>query len=253
MSAVEDRRNQIVQLVNAEGSVSFQRIKQALPQVSDMTLRTDLKALDAERRIVRIHGGARSVEFVIGTDGALDSRVLRNVDAKAVITRKARELVRPNSTLFLDSGSTTTALARELPDERALVFTSSITCAVELARLEHIEAIVLGGNLNRYSMSLNGGRTLEAIRGLNFDQLFLGVTSYRPDSGLTCGSDAEASLKRALIEQADEVIALMDASKLGRRSTFTFGDLSDLDAVVSDGALPADFVQACQAHDVQVI
>lgn len=253
MPAVEDRRNQIVQLVNAEGSVSFQRIKQALPHVSDMTLRTDLKALDAERRIVRIHGGARSVEFVIGTGGSFDGRSMRNVDAKAAIARKARGLVRPNSTVFLDSGSTTTALARELPDEHALVFTSSITCAVELARLEHVETIVLGGNLNRYSMSLNGGRTIESIRGLNFDQLFLGVTSYRSDSGLTCGSDAEASLKHALIEQADEVIVLMDASKVGRRSTFTFGDLSDVDAVVSDSTLPADFIQACQAHDVRVL
>lgn len=252
-SNMDERREQMVRLVNAEGSVTFARIKAAFPDVSEMTLRTDLKALDADRRIVRIHGGARSVGFVIGTDDLLDARTLRNVDGKVDIARKAAGLVRPDSTIYLDSGSTTTALARELPDERMLVFTNSLTCAAELARLERARCIVIGGNLNRFSMDLCGGKSVEDIRALNFDVLFLGVTSYHADSGFTCGSDDEAALKRAAIERAERVVVLMDASKVGRRSTFRICGLGDVDCLVSDGALPEDVLKACSDHNVDVL
>ena len=66
-SPMEQRRNQIVELVNRKGSISFAQLKEAFPSVSEMTLRTDLKALDEARRVVRVHGGAKSVEQVVGT------------------------------------------------------------------------------------------------------------------------------------------------------------------------------------------
>ena len=68
---MEQRRNAIVELVNREGSLSFVQLKEAFPSVSEMTLRTDLKALDQARRVVRVHGGVKSVEVVVGTDGRI--------------------------------------------------------------------------------------------------------------------------------------------------------------------------------------
>ena len=70
MDSMEMRRDAIVQLVNEKGSVRFSQIKEAFPNVSEMTLRTDLKALDEEKKILRVHGGARSVQVIIGTDGS---------------------------------------------------------------------------------------------------------------------------------------------------------------------------------------
>ena len=148
---MEERRDAIVELVNARGTVSFRQLKEAFPNVSEMTLRTDLKALDAEGRIVRIHGGARSVEQIIGTDGLLSTRTAKNTDAKNLIARKALSLIRPNTTVFLDSGSTTTSFAAALPDENLLIFTSGLTCAAELARLERPSTYLVGGKLNRYT------------------------------------------------------------------------------------------------------
>ena len=71
---MEQRRNQIVELVNRKGSISFAQLKEAFPSVSEMTLRTDLKALDEARRVVRVHGGVKSVEQVVGTDDLLSRR-----------------------------------------------------------------------------------------------------------------------------------------------------------------------------------
>ncbi len=250
---MEERRNAIVELVDAMGTVSFRQLKEQFPNVSEMTLRTDLKALDAEGRIVRIHGGARSVEQIIGTDGLLSTRTGKNIEAKSLVARKALELIKPNTSVFLDSGSTTTALAAEFPDENALIFTSGLTCAAELARLERPQVYVIGGKLNRYSMSITGSQSVDAIKELAFDQYFMGVTGYSPKTGFSCGSSKEASLKRACIEQADEVIALMDSSKVGNRSTFSVCGLDKVDIIVSDGNLPADFLQACATNGVEVL
>ncbi len=252
-SEMAERRDKIAQLVSDEGDISFSRIKQAFPNVSEMTLRTDLKALDAERRIVRVHGGARSVSQIVGTDDLFDSRQAKNVEAKSVIARKAAEMVPPNSTVFLDSGSTTTALARELGGFDCLVFTNSITCAAELSRFEKPTTILVGGRLNRYSLCMSGARALEDVRQLSFDIFFLGVTGYQEGAGITCGSDDDAALKRTCIERAGKTVALMDASKVDRRSTFKVCDLDDLDAVVADDALPASFLKVCEDVEVHVL
>ena len=251
--SMQERRDGIAQFVTAEGSVTFGQLKKAFSGVSEMTLRTDLKALDEARRIVRTHGGARSVEYVVGTDDLLLNRNTRNVEAKAIIARKARELIRPDSTIFFDSGSTTTALAREMEDVRALAFTNSLTCAAELARLERVRTIMVGGGLNRYSMSLNGSKTIEQVSELSFDLLFLGVTSFQSTTGFACGSDDEAALKRALIAHAEKTVVLMDSSKLGQKSTFKICDLADVDCVVSDGNLTEHFKKYCEEAEVEVL
>src|SRR5699024_5864854 len=100
---MQERRQKIVEFVNRLGTVSFAQLKAAFPEVSEMTLRTDLKALDEERRLVRVHGGAKSVEVVVGTDDFLLRRSLRAAPEKAQIARKALGLLRPDMTIYLDS------------------------------------------------------------------------------------------------------------------------------------------------------
>ena len=250
---VDRRRDEIVDFVVREGVITFAQLKEKFPTASEMTLRTDLRALDEERRIVRIYGGARSVEEVVGTDGLLSDRTVRNVSAKQQIADKAATLVRPNTSIYLDSGSTTTVLASKLPDVPMLIFTNSLTVASELSRLERPQVVMVGGTLNRYSMSLAGGRAVDEVRRLSFDQVFLGVTSFDAVAGFSCGSEEEARLKRAAAEQARQVLMLMDSSKESRRSTFSFCDLSQADVVVSDGRLSDGAVAALSSVGALII
>ena len=146
MDTMEQRRNTIVDLVNQSGNVSFAQLKKKFPQISEMTLRTDLKVLDEAKRIVRVHGGAKSVDVVVGTDDMLSCRQVRNIEAKQMITQKALAFIRKDTTLFLDSGSTTTMLASCIPDQSNLIYTNSLTCAAELGRLAQPSIHLLGGN-----------------------------------------------------------------------------------------------------------
>lgn len=250
---MQERREKIVELVNRLGTVSFAQLKAAFPDVSEMTLRTDLKALDEERRLVRVHGGAKSVEVVVGTDDFLLRRALRCAPEKAQIAQKTLALLRPDMTIYLDSGSTTTALARLIPDERFQIFTSSLSCANELLRLTRARVFLPGGFVNRYSQSLCGIEAVRIVGSINFDLALIGTTSFSDKTGFSCGMEEEAQLKRAVIAQAEQSYVLMDAGKVGLTSTFSFATLDEVDGIVSDDGLPTALADACRARGKQVL
>ncbi|MCC8128170.1 MAG: DeoR/GlpR family DNA-binding transcription regulator [Clostridiales bacterium] len=253
MDSMEMRRNAIVQMINDRGTVSFSQIKEAFPQVSEMTLRTDLKALDEARKILRVHGGAKSVQVIIGTDDFLNRRSVRSIPEKQVIAQKALSLLHPDTTIFLDSGSTTTMFAREIPDQSYLIYTTGLSCATELANLSQPTVMLSGGRMNRYSQSVFGYSAIRELERVNFNQAFLGVTGFHFTSGFTCGINDEAILKQTAIRQSEQVVMLMDSSKIDVRCSFSFGTLADVDIVVSDGKLPEDFLEECRKYGVEVL
>jgi len=253
MDSMEQRREQIVDFVNQSGNISFAQLKEKFPHISDMTLRTDLKALDEAKRIVRVYGGAKSVDVVIGTDGMLSRRLVRNVEAKQLVTQKALKLIRKDTTIYLDSGSTTTMLASNIPDQPNLIYTNSLTCAVELSKLSKPSVHILGGTLNHYSMSICGIHSIQDVSGIHFDQVFMGVTSYYGPAGFLCGVDDETVLKQTVMQQAEQKIILMDSSKIGVKNTYTICKLCDIDLVVSDGNLPEEFLEDCEKYGVQIL
>ena len=253
MDAMETRRNDIVELINENGTVTFAQLKEAFPNVSEMTLRTELKVLDEARRILRIHGGARSVQVVIGTDDFLNRKSVRNIPEKQKIAEKALKLLRPDTTVFLDSGSTVTMFARQFPDQSNLIYTTGLSCATELANLSNPTVMLPGGRLNRYSQGVFGFSAIRDLEQVNFHQSFLGVTGYQSLAGFTCGIYEEAVLKQTAIRQAEQVIALMDTSKIGVKSTYHVCGLEQIDVIVSDGRLPESFLAECEKYQVEVL
>lgn len=202
-----------------------------------MTLRTDLKALDEEKRIVRIHGGARSREAVAGTDGFLATRSLRNEAQKAEIVAKALELIGSSRSIYLDSGSTTTLLAHSMPDQARVIYTSGLSCAAELANLSQPEVHLLGGRLNRYSLSVCGSRSVLELEKCHFDLCILGVTSFSPEFGFCCEAEEDCILKQTAIARSDRVLVLMDSSKYGLRNTCCICTTSNIHGLVCDSGL----------------
>ena len=203
MDSMETRRNAIVDLINENGTVSFSQLKDAFPNVSEMTLRTDLKLLDEARRILRIHGGAKSVQVLIGTDDFLGRKSVRNIPQKQKIAEKALTLLRPDTTVYLDSGSTTTLFARQFPDQSNLIYTTGLSCATELSNLSKPAVMLPGGKLNRYSQSVFGFSAIKELESVNFHQAFLGITGYHTDAGFSCGIRDEAILSGAAVGPGD--------------------------------------------------
>ena len=211
---MEERRRRIVELVNTMGNVSFAQLKERFSDVSEMTLRTDLKYLDETHQILRVYGGAKSVYSVIGSDDLLSRRRMRNLPQKQAIAKKAVVFLAENRSVFLDSGSTVTELVR--------------------------------------CMCVGGPQTLKELSQLQFDLAILSTTSFNENAGFACGDADAAELKRAVLQCTDRVIMLMDSQKIGLSSTFSFAALDQIDVVVTDEQVPKEFRKACADKQIEL-
>lgn len=234
---MQQRRQKIAELINREGQITFARLKEVFPGTSEMTLRTDLKFLDESGAIIRIHGGAKSIETVAGTDGFLSLRTVCNQEKKQQIARKAVGLLHDRSCVFLDSGSTTTLLARYIPDESRQICTSGLTCATEMAHLRQPTINMIGGCLNRYSLSVSGSRSVTELQSYNFDICFLGITSFHPSLGFCCEAQEDCVLKQTAMARSDYTVALVDTTKFGLRNACCICPPDGVDAIVTDDAI----------------
>ena len=212
-----------------------------------------MKALDEMNKIVRVHGGAKSVGVVLGTDDFIGRRAVRNVEEKKSIAKKVIPLIKPNTTIYLDSGSTAASLAKIWPDQPNFIFTGSLECAMELSKLQQPSVFILGGELNKYSMSICGVRGIDSVKSVNFDLAIVGVTSYSTDVGFSCGVLMESYLKQAVLQQSEEKILLMDSSKTDKKSTFHICHLEEGSIVVTDQNISEEFQRDCERAGVQLL
>ena len=247
------RQEQIQQAVNARGFIRFSELADLFPQVSEMTLRTDLKTLDQEGRIVRIHGGARSLDTVRGADLPLRQRLGRHIEGKREIARKAAPLVSAGSAVFLDSGSTMTELARAFPNVECTVFCGGLSCIQELSRLKKPEISILGGRLNKSSQSVRDLRNLLEIQSLYFDVAFISINGFSPELGFFCQSSERQLMEQAVLGRSRRKVVLMDSSKVDVLSTYLICPPDGVDTLVSDSLLPAHIKKQLTGMGVEVL
>lgn len=250
---MENRRQEIVELVNREGEIGFSELKRYFPEVSDVTLRKDLKYLDSTLQIVRVHGGAKSLPAAIGTVDNFYTRSTKHIEEKKEIAAKAAKLLRPHNSLFIAAGSTCAELAKVLPDMPLQVFTDGLATAMELSKLSKIEATILGGEINTDSVRSSGPRVFEELNRLHFDFAFLGTDGYRGDYGFVCCSAHAAALFQSLIDHSDKVVVLMDSSKVNAARAARNISPGRVDVVVSDSGLDDATVRSLAQAGVTVL
>ncbi|WP_329047328.1 DeoR/GlpR family DNA-binding transcription regulator [Amycolatopsis sp. NBC_01488] len=228
---VGERRDLLLARLAAEGKVLAKDVAAELG-VSEDSIRRDLRDLAAAGLCQRVYGGALPVSPAVA-DYA--SRTAIAVDGKDRVAQVAASLVRPGSTVILDGGTTTLAVAKALPgDLEATVVTHSPTVAVALLDHANVEVFLLGGRLFRHSAVTCGAAAAEAAQAISADVFLLGVTGVHPDAGLTTGDAEEAAMKRTLARRAADTYVLASAEKLGAASRFTVLPLADVAGVITD-------------------
>lgn len=250
---LNERREQIVEVINQRGIVYFGTLAGLFPGVSDMTLRKDLKCLDEEGKIVRIHGGARSLDTIRSSDVPLRQRLTQNIENKQEIARKARAYLKPGDSIFLDSGSTMTELARQYPDVPCTVFCGGLSCVNELSRLENPDIYLLGGMLNKSSLSVRDPRVAKEVESLFFDVSFISVNGFSTEFGYSCRSPERQLMEQAVLRQSRQKVVLMDSSKVDKQCTYLICKASEVDVLITDSALPERVRQTMEEQGVTVV
>jgi DeoR/GlpR family transcriptional regulator of sugar metabolism len=243
------RKDLILSTLRAEGRVVAKDLAAEL-ELSEDTIRRDLRELAAEGLLHRVHGGALPASPAVA-DFAVRTTI--GTGAKAEVAAAAAALVRPGQTVAIDGGTTARELARRLPpDLRATVVTHSPTIAVELASHPTVEVIIVGGRLFKHSVVASGALAHEAIGRISADVFFLGVTGVHPVAGLTTGDAEEAAIKRAWVERSAETYVLGSGEKIGAASAFEVVPLAAVTAVLTDRGEPERGIADLRAAGVDV-
>ena len=247
----EERRREILAVLHRDGRVLVKDLARHF-RISQRTIRKDLEFLDGQGVIQRTHGGALPVQGGALLDPTLREKEKLHRKQKMQIAQAAASLVEEGQSVLLDSGTTTTAIARALKDMAQLtVITNALNIAAELAGT-HIEVILTGGMLRKNSFSLVGPLAERNLRQLSADVLFLGVDGFDTKAGLFTPNLLESEVNRAMVEVSRRTIAVCDSSKFGRRSLCNIMPVTAVQEVITDKQIPKEDLHALKEAGVKV-
>ncbi len=234
-----DRATAIRQHLFANGYSSIAEIAVAVG-ASEPTVRRDLLTLEAEGQILRTHGGAQIAENS-GIEVAFESREQINLPAKRAIGEAAYQMLRPETSVFLDAGTTVLQLARRLRlnPMPLRVFTNCLPVAQVLMPVAEIAVTLLGGSLRRQNASMVGPLAEAALEKLWFDQLFLGAGGISDQGEISSRDEQEAHLNALMLTRTKGPVIVADADKFGPQLTYGVAHLAAGMQVLSDDRLAA--------------
>lgn len=247
----EERRRLILEMIKSDGRALVGSLARHF-RTSQVTIRKDLDVLQAQGLILRSHGGALPAQTGVLEDPTLREKEKLHRKEKLQIAAAAVRMVKEGQVIILDSGTTTTAIARALREfENLTVITNAVNIAAELSG-SSIEVILTGGTLRKNSFSLVGPIAEETLRRLNADILFLGVDGFDLHYGLSTPNLLEAKVNRAMMDVARLTVAVCDSSKFGKRSLSSIAPVSEIQQLICDRAISKHDLAALKKAGIEI-
>ena len=231
-----ERKKLILEELSKHKIVSLEKLV-GLLDTSESTVRRDLDELESENKLRRVHGGAELPHSL--QEETIQEKSVKNLQEKKLIAQKASSLIKEKDVIFVDAGSTTAFLIKELERKDITVVTNSIHHAVQLVD-KQIPTVIIGGGVKMTTDASIGGVALNQINQLHFDRAFIGMNGV--DEGYYTTPDMEeGAVKRAILENAKQTYVLADSSKIGQSSFAKVAPLKRAIVITSKGheLLPA--------------
>ena len=243
------RHNEIVQRLRAVGSVSVGELANVF-DVSHETIRRDLKLLADQGHLEVVHGGAARRGMM---EPSIAQRGEENAEGKAAIARTAARMVKDESTILLDSGTTTGALALELVGRPGLtICTNSLNHAVTLCRVSGNRIFVLGGEVDPNDEAMFGVGAATGLDAVRVDIAFIGVGGFAEDGGMTDYSVMAAETRARMIHSGPAYL-LADHTKFDRRTSFRVPNTAKSAGVIVDRMPGPELASAWKSMGLQII
>lgn len=233
MRFANQRRDKILAMIREDGHAKVADLSRIF-KVTEVTIRQDLERLEQEGLIRREHGGAI---LNLQRDGIEELQLVnqQNMEAKRVIAAEAVKLIHDGDVIILDSGSTTTEIAKLLKGYHNLqVITNALNIAMILGKESGISLNVTGGEFKSPTLSLTGEKAAQFFDGIHADKVFLATAGISLKAGLTYPSLSDLVVKKAMIDSADTVYLVADSSKIGKSSFASLGAVSMIDYIITD-------------------
>lgn len=246
------RQAALLQEVQGRGSASVEALAEQFG-VTLQTVRRDVRLLADAGLVARFHGGVR-LPGSTTENIAYRQRQRLNEQAKQHIARAVASAVPEGSSLIINIGTTTEAVARELRAHRSLrVITNNLNVAAILADSPGCELIIVGGQVRGSDRGIVGEAAVDFMRQFRVDIGLVGISGIEPDGTLRDYDYREVKVARAILEQSREVWMVADHSKFGRPAMVELARLSQLDRLYTDRMPPQPFPALLAEAGVQMV
>jgi len=222
----EERLSKITQRVNEQGSATAQELMEYL-NASESTIRRDLNTLDAAGEIIKVHGGAMSINtsFKMRDDEISDRRIT-NISEKKCIAKYAAGLIKKDDFVYIDAGTTTEFIIDYITEKNAVYVTNAVNHACKLSHMG-CEVYLVGGRLKSTTEAVVGAETLETLSNYNFTIGFWGTNGIHKKIGFTTPDREEAGVKKMSFMNCKKRYIVADSSKFDAISPISFADFEN--------------------------
>ena len=246
------RREKIVELLKEDGSAKVIDLARIF-KVTEVTVRQDLEKLEKDGVLIREHGGAflKNIKDQVSSISVANHD---NLDKKELIAAKCLDFIENGDTIILDSGSTTTEIAKKLKGNRhCTIITNALNIALMLGAEPGFDVIMTGGEFKPPTLSLTGQKAADFFKGINVQKLFLATAGLNLKSGLTYPSISDIVVKKAMIDAAETTYLVADSTKFGKTAFASLGALSLIDYVITDAAIEEKHKNIFQENEIELI
>ena len=245
-----ERRQRLLELIQQNRSITNEELQLEF-NVTKETIRKDLNALSEKGHIIRTFGGAIIRDEY---DPSFEQRMTSNLEEKRQIAKEALKHIKAHDIIALDSSSTTFELANLLTDEKELVvLTNSLKVLNVLARLNTVTAISTGGILRKRSLSFQGETVGNAINTYNISKAFISAKALDSENGIMDSNEEEATVKRHMLDKAQDVTLLVDHAKLTHMAHVTVCPAGRVDRIITSTLADAQTVERFRQAKIDVI
>jgi DeoR family transcriptional regulator of aga operon len=246
----EERLEKIIALLEKEDRLVTKNLPEILNTTS-VTIRKDIAILEQRGLLKRTHGGAiKPRKLFHGL--ALNEKEKLNLEEKIRIAKKAAKLISEGDTIILDSGSTTSFIAKEIKHMKGITVITNAINIVSILLDSDIDVILIGGSLLKETSTLVGPLADDVLRKISADKLFIGVDGIDFEVGLTTPNIIEANTSHVMMEMSGEIILVVDASKFGRRSLGVISKVSEVNSIITTKKLSENELKKFADYDVEV-
>lgn len=256
MSKKDQNMKKIAEFIQRRGKVSVKELSQLLMS-SEMTVRRYLIELEGKQLIKRVHGGAipiTSIKYNDKNQYYMGKEITKNVNLKSAIGFAAASLISENETIGLDIGTTVPFIAKYIPNDMVLnAVCVTFESMFELYYKPNVNLILSGGYLDRDSDVFQGAESLSLLNKIRTDKVFISASGIDSNLGITCYHTFHVEIKKLLMKSSKQIILVADSSKFGLVSPSYFGNLSDIDVLITDENISDKYVRICNDLGIKLI
>ena len=221
----EERQKIILDKLEENNIIQVSQMTEIL-DVTEMTIRRDLKELENKNLLVRIHGGASKVEKTQPREFSNEEKRLKNKELKIEIAKKIANLLIPEQNIYLGAGTTIEYVGEFIGDKKLNIFTNSLYLFKKLVFLDNVNIKLIGGEFRKVTGAFVGPLSLELVSKMRFNQAFIGINGVNKGKAYTY-SPEEGILQKMILDNSFDRYLVADSTKIGYEDLYHFYNIED--------------------------